>query len=85
MDLVTVALQQSRVAAFICLQHKAVSHLITTDEEEDVAKKRRLRSMLQQRIHWNSWVSRNLDTENNKRRRRGTHIVVDFYFVAYLP
>jgi hypothetical protein len=26
-------------------------------------------------------IGGNLDTENNKRRRRGTHIVVDVYFV----
>jgi hypothetical protein len=73
MDLVTVALQQSRVAAFMCLQHKAVSHLITTDEEEDVAKKRRLRSMLQQRIHWNSWVSLHKNRPMFRRHMRMTH------------
>ena len=73
MDLVTVALQQSRVAAFMCLQHKAVAHLIATDEEEDVVKKKRLRSMLQQRIHWNSWVSLHKNRPIFRRHMRMTH------------
>ena len=46
MDLVTVALQQSRVPALMSLQHKAVSYLISRDEEEDDVKKKRLRSIL---------------------------------------
>ena len=51
----TVALQMARVApAFETRKQQAIASLIVL--EDDDHKKKRLRSIFQQRLHWNSWV-----------------------------